>query len=285
MGFFPELWADRTLGEMIDELRTTQRIVNSVMDYTPFTLGQRATGYNGPKLTGLTVQALPVTTPDDPSQSAISFSFDQKKGVVFNLSDIDAAQASVDMLMALTKEAVNALLDDYDVFILKAMIAGLNSGSGYKNTISDTTGHKLTRTDFLAARKKLNTNKVPTRERYCAISPEFEADLFDIPDFVSRDKIADTTAMRDGLIGRLLGFDVILANDMPKVKNDWSITGGTLPVVLFYGKPAFGFGRQKEFESKSSPDAKIPGDVVNIYTVYGGVVQENTYLIGFRRDV
>ena len=284
MGFMPELWADKTLNQILAALRTYQRIVNSVTDYTPFTIGRKASGYNGPKLGALTVQSLPVTTPDNPAQTAINFSFDQKKGVVFQLSDIDRAQASVDMMASCNEEAVNALLSDYDSFLLGKMIDGLSGTSGFKNTISDTTGHKLSLTDIRYARKKLNAMKAPLRGRYLAVDPDFENDLYDIPNFVSRDKIADTSAMKDGVIGRVMGFDVLLA-DVPKVTNAWSRTAGTLPVALFYSSFSTGFGRQKEFETKSSPDAKIPGDIVNVYSVYGGVVQDDTMIVGYRRDV
>lgn len=284
MGFMPELWADKTLNQLLAELKSFQRIVNSVTDYTPFTIGRKASGYNGPKLGALTVQSLPVTTPDNPAQTAINFSFDQKKGVVFQLSDIDRAQASVDMLASCNEEAVNALLDDYDSFLLGKMVDGLGSGSGFKNTISDTTGHKLSLADIRTARKKLNAMKAPLKGRFMAVDPDFENDLYDIPNFISRDKIADTSAMKDGVIGRVMGFDVLLA-DVPKVTNGWSRTEGTLPVALFYSSFSTGFGRQKEFETKSSPDAKIPGDIVNIYSVYGGVVQDATMIVGYRRDV
>jgi hypothetical protein len=279
MPFFPQLWNDKTLESIINELRDKQRVVNSVMDYTPFCLGTKANAYNGPKLTGLTLQSFPVTTPDDPSKSSISFNFDQKKGVSFNLSNIDAAQSSVDMMNALIEEGKNTILDGYDAFILAALIDALTD----KNTISDTTGHKLTRADFIAARKKLNAAKAPRKGRYCAVHGDLESDLFDIPDFVSRDKILDTTAMRDGVIGRCLGFDVILA-DVPKVTSAWSRTAGTLPAVLFYSMAAFGFGRNQEFDSLSAPDAKIPGDVVSLWSTYGGTVQEATYAVGYRKD-
>jgi len=283
MGFMPELWSDRTLNQVLASLRETQRIVNSVTDYTPFTLGRQATAYNGPKLGALTVRDLPATDEDDPSQTAIQISFSKKRGVVFNLSDIDAAQASVDMLASLTGDAAEALLDDYDLYLLQVMIDGLAGGN--KKTIADTSGHKLTRADVLAARTILNAAKAPLRGRYCAVSPEFEANLYDIADFTSRDKIFDTTAMRDGVIGRMLGFDVILANSMPKVTNAWSRTNGTLPVALFYSSYGTGFGRQKEFETKSSADAKIPGDVVNVYSVFGAAIQDDSMVVGYRRDV
>jgi len=285
MGFFRELWNDKTLEAMIRELQETQRVVNSIMDYTPFTLGTRASGYNGPTLSGLTVRTLPASDSDDPSRDAIEISFNQKKGCVFALSDIDVAQSDVDQVSELTAQAAEALLDDYDKYIVGLMVAGLSATAGFKNTIADTTNHKLTATDIKDARKKLNLQKAPRRGRYMAIHPDLEGDLFDIPDFVSRDKIADTTAMKDGVIGRILGFDVIVNADIPKVTTAWATSAGDRPVALFYSKAAVGFGRQKEFETKVSPDATIPGDVTNIYSVYGAVVQKANYIIGYRKDV
>lgn len=285
MGFFRELWNDKTLEAMIRELQETQRVVNSIMDYTPFTLGTRASGYNGPTLSGLTVRTLPASDSDDPSRDAIEISFNQKKGCVFALSDIDVAQSDVDQVSELTAQAAEALLDDYDKYIVGLMVAGLSATAGFKNTIADTTNHKLTATDIKDARKKLNLQKAPRRGRYMAIHPDLEGDLFDIPDFVSRDKIADTTAMKDGVIGRVLGFDVIVNADIPKVTTAWATATGDRPVALFYSKAAVGFGRQKEFETKVSPDATIPGDVTNIYSVYGAVVQKANYIIGYRKDV
>jgi len=284
MGFFPQIGNDNTLERIKAALQEKQRIVNSVMDYTPLCLGTKANTYNGPKLSGLTLQSFPVTTADDPTKGSISFEFAQRKGVVFNLNSIDAAQASVDMMGSLTADAGDTILDGYDAFIMETMIDGLSSTSGFKNTIADTTGHKITRADFIAARKKLNLQKAPTRGRYCAIHATLESDLFDIPDFISRDKIADTTAMRDGVIGRCLGFDVILA-DVPLVTNAWSRTNGTLAVALFYSMATFGFGRNQEMESMNGPLPKLPGEEVSIWSVFGGVVQEDTYLVGFRKDV
>ncbi len=285
MGFFKELWADTVLEALIRAMQDTQRIANSIVDYTPYTLGKQAAGYNGPTLSGLTVRSLPATDTDDPSRNAIAIAFDQKKGCVFSLSDIDVAQSDVDQLKELSEQAAVALLDDYDAYIAGVMVAGLSATVGFKNTIVDTVNHKITRADFLDARKKLNLQKAPKRMRTCAIHPDLESDLFEIPDFVSRDKIADTTAMRDGVIGRCLGFDVISNADIPKVTTAWSTTAGDRPVALFYSKAAAGWGRQKEFEVKMAPDALIPGDVVNIYSVYGAKMQKPNYVIAYRKDV
>jgi len=284
-GFFRELWNDKVLQALIRKMQEKQYIVNTITDYTPFTSGSKASGYNGPLLDGLTVQSFPVTTPDDPSRGAISFSFNQKRGVVFTVSDIDLVQSDVNQIDELADQAAELILDDYDAFILKSMIADLSATSGFKNTIADTTNSKITFADFLDAKKKLDLQKAPRRSRTCAIHPLFEGDLYHIPEFISRDKIADTNAIKEGVIGRILGFDVISTADLPLVKSSWAAeAGATLPVCLFYSSAAFGFGRQKEMETKSSPDAKVPGDTIAIYSVYGGTTQKDNYMIAYRKD-
>lgn len=282
--FFPELWNDKTLEAMVRELRDTQHVVNSIMDYTPFTLGKQASGYNGPTLSGLAAQDLPADAASALTRDAIVISFDQKRGCIFTLSDIDVAQSDVNQVGELTAQAAEVLLDDYDGFIVKAMVAGLSATAGFKNTIADTTNHKITLADFKDARKKLNIQKAPRRGRFCVISPDLESDLFEIEEFISRDKIADTVAVKEGVIGRCMGFDIIMNADIPKVTTAWATANGTLPTALFYSKAALGFARQKEFRTKMAPSALIPGDTINIYSVYGGVVQNAKYIIGYRKD-
>lgn len=284
-GFFRELWASKTLEELIRALAKRQYVVNTITDYTPFTIGAQASGYNGPMLSGLTVRTLPASGSDDPSRDAISFSFNQKKGVVFTLSDIDVSQSDVDQLGELTRQAAEKLLEDYDAFILKTMHAGLSTDAGFKNTIADTVNNKLTYADFINAMTVLDKQKAPRAGRTCVIHPDLNADLFSIPEFISRDKIATADAVKEGVIGRVLGFDVLVNADAPLVKKDWTTDPtAALPAAYFYASPAFGFGRQKEFGTKSEESALTPGDIVNIYSVYGGTVQMDNYMVAYRKD-
>jgi hypothetical protein len=283
MGFIPELWGDKTLNQILNALKEQQRVVNSVTDYTPMVLDREATGYHGPKLGANTAVDLPASTVTSAAQSSIDISFSQKKGVLFSVSDIDKGQASVDLVESQTEDARNTLLDAYDLYLLQTMIDGLKSTSGYKNTITDTVGNKLSLADIRDARKKLNKSKAPLKGRTMAVHPDMEDDLYDIEGFISRDKIADTAALKDGVIGRVMGFDVILCADMPKVTSEWGRTAGTLPVALFYSSYAVGFGRQREFGAINATNVLTPGEDVNIFSVFGGVVQEDTMIIGYRK--
>ena len=286
MGFYPELWSGQTLNALVRALKTTQRIVNSIVDYTPKTIGKKASGYNGPKLGALTAVDLPADPGDvnERSKTNIQIAFDQKKGVPFRINSIEDAQQAINEYAEDIEDAKDALLDAYDLFIITQLILNLNSSN--RKTLADDTNNKLTKADFLAARKGLNAAKVPLKARYCAICPEHEEDLYEIDGFVSRDKIPDTAALKDGVIGRLLGFDIILYNDMPLVDSNGILTGTKdKNVTLFYSKLAYGFGRQKEFETKATTEPLTPADLVNIWSVYGGKIQYDTYAYSYRDNV
>ena len=286
MGFYPELWGAKTLQQLRKALLSQQRIVNSITDYTPFVKGKAASGYHGPKIASMTAVDLPASDSDinDPSKLSVDINFDQKKGVPFYVKSIEEAQSNINILTNLTADAKDGLLDAYDLYIIKQMI--LNLASANRKTLADTTDNKLTEADFIAAKKILNNAKAPLRGRFCAINPEHEADLYAISNFISRDKIPDTKAVKDGVIGRLHGFDIILYNDMPKVDSNGVFTGTQdKNVTLFYSKLAYGFGRQLEFGTSITEKPLLPGKLVNIYSVFGGTIQFDTYAVSYRDNV
>ncbi len=286
MGFFPELWGAKTLEQMKKELETKQRIVNSITDYTPFTVGKNASKYNGPYLGGLSAVDLPASDSDINSlvKGNITISFDEKKGVPFIINDIDEAQSNIAMLNGYTEIAKDSLLDTYDEAIIKEIINNVPSGN--RKNLADDTNNKLTKADILTLRKALNDAKAPLKGRFLVVNPDHESDLYDIADFVSRDKIADTSAMKEGVIGRILGFDVLLYSDMPKVDDTGVINStpanNTKKVCVAYSKLACGFGRQKEFGAKTEDKALVPGTLVNIYSVFGEEAQLPNYSASIR---
>lgn len=282
MPFYPELWGAKTLEAVLRSMRERKYVLNTITDYTAFTEGKHASGYNGPRIGTLEVKDLPFNDEfQTAAKTAIKINFDQKKGVPFVVSDIDEAQSNIHIVNECTMNAKDALFDGWDSYIIKSMIAGALTAN--KITLADTEKNVISKADFKEARKILNIKKAPIRERYAALCPEHEADLYDIPEFISRDKISKTEAIQEGVIGRLFGFDIILVQDMPLVNTSGNLTGTQdKNVSLFYSKAAFGFGRQKALGSKTAPDAGLPGDKINIYSVFGGVVQEKSMIVSLR---
>ena len=274
-GFFQEVWGTKTLNAMNREMQEKRRVVTTITDFTPFTKGLRASAYNGPKFTALTAKAMPIADADinDPTKTGWNLPFDQEVGVPFYVSDIEEAQTNISILNEYSTEAGQGLLDDADLAITKTIIGGLGTDATQRKVLVDSTNLVLTKKDFQNARKYLNSAKAPTKGRTCLISPEHESQVYDIDGFISRDKIHDTTALRDGFIGRLLGFDVVLFNEMPLVSTAGKINAtpanNTKNCTLFYSSLVCGYGRQKEITAKIEPKAGSAKDIVNIYNVYG----------------
>ncbi len=66
---------------------------------------------------------------------------------------------------------------------------------------------KFSLTSISEARHKLNTNKVPTAPRRAVWSPKADADFTTIPAIINAEKSGSTSALRDGSIGKIFGFE------------------------------------------------------------------------------
>lgn len=280
--FYPELWGAKTLEAVLRSMKERKYIVSTITDYTNFVKDKAASGYHGPRVGVLETKDLPYTDPfQTAAKTAVKINFDQKKGVPFVVSDIDEAQSNINILKECTESAKDAIIDGWDDFIIRALIVG--AASANKITLADTVNKVMTKADFQEARLILNKKGAPMRERYAVLSPEHESQLYDISEFISRDKIAKTEAIQEGVIGRLFGFDILLHPAMPKVNDSGDLSSTqNKEVSIFYSKAAYGFGRQKVLGTKTSPDAGLPGDKINIYTVFGGVIQEEDMIITIR---
>lgn len=264
MGFLKEIWGAQTINALIADEQTYQRLANTVVDYTMFTEGAEASAYNGPRISGGSLVDLPASSTTALTYAAINIPFDKKKGYVFPVSSIDQSQTNIDIVSNFSRDAVNSLSSAWDLAIATALIAG--------TTMTAIAGAAFTEAEILACRTALNAAGAPMLGRYMVVGPELEAGLYTIANFVSADKIGSTTAIRDGFVGRIYGFDVILYNAMPKAS--------TKGQALFYQRNALGFARQKSLGVMAADNALLPGMDVNIYSVFGCTVQEATYIVG-----
>lgn len=284
MGFNPQIWSAETSRIMKKKLGTSFRISGSVVDYTRFTKGRKAEGYNGPYLGSVQAKDMPIAEEDfnDPNKQNLQFLFDQEKGVPIRISDIDEAQSIIGLRKEYSEMAADALLDVYDLFVITLMLNNIDSGN--RITKDDSTNNLLTEADFKAARLKLNQAGAPLGKRYAVLNVDDENELTNIDGFVSRDKMGEAN-LPEGIVGKAHGFRITLYKDMPNVlSTDGTIGGGsgTKKANLFYHKNVVGWGRQKEFGSKIEPKAGSASDLINIYSVFGGVVQASNFGVSVR---
>ncbi len=80
---------------------------------------------------------------------------------------------------------------------------------------------------IVAARQELGEKNVPLSDRYLAVSPEVASRLLKVDTFIKANESGSTDALRNAVIGRILGFEVVESN---------GLTAGTF---LAYHKSAF----------------------------------------------
>lgn len=81
--------------------------------------------------------------------------------------------------------------------------------------------------DLTAARKILNIQKAPVAPRYALWDPEAEAKFLELDTFVEADKSGTTEALRNGSLGRIMGFENFMSQAVKVHEKGTLVTAGT----------------------------------------------------------
>ena len=115
-------------------------------------------------------------------------------------------------------------------------IAGLYTGAQSANqlgTIAVTTAAGAY-TVLRRLRTALNKANVPMEGRYAIVPAFFEGLLLEDDRFVRVDASGSDQGLRNGIIGRALGFDVMMSNNAPLVTgDDWAVQAGHPSAIAY----------------------------------------------------
>jgi len=170
-------------------------------------------------------------TPEQLTDAQRALYIDQSKYFAFELDDIDAAQSVGGELTTALTEATYGLRDVADQYV-----AGLYTQAQSANqlgTISVTTAAGAY-TVLRRLRTALNKANVPMEKRYVVVPPFFEGLLLEDDRFVRVDASGSDQGLRNGIIGRALGFDVMMSNNAPLVTgDDWAVQAGHPSAIAY----------------------------------------------------
>ena len=196
-----------------------------------------------------------VTSASAVASTSIDLLIDQEKSFDFKVDDIDRRQAAGN-LGAYTTSAGQGLAEDADKFLL-----ALASGATTHQTASTITTGDEALNIIRDLRKALNKSLVPIQNRVVLVNAEFEGILLDA---ASKITSVDTSGSPDGLreanVGRLLGFNVYMSENLPIV---------TRPQAVAYYVPALAYVSQIE-ETEALRAADSFADRLRGLHVYGG---------------
>lgn len=135
------------------------------------------------------------------TDTLVELKIDQEKAFSVFVDDIDAVQAagSFDAWVA---AAGRALAEDAETAVLAEMLAGGNDISS-----TEPTNGEEAKAELLAIRTAMAANKVPSSDRYVAVSPEFAALL--ISGLSDASQAGSDNELRNGQVVRLYGLTVV----------------------------------------------------------------------------
>jgi N4-gp56 family major capsid protein len=168
-------------------------------------------------------------TPEQIMGADLVLKVDQAQYFAISVDDIDKRQADIDILNKLTAEAAWAFADVIDADIATVLADGVatanqltavtNMGVGVTDTEAYTT--------LVNLRQELNVANVPQQGRWVVVPPQMESLLLQDPRFVSFGTGPNISALTNGKIGRVAGFDIHVSNNVPLSSTTYTLIAGT----------------------------------------------------------
>ena len=188
---------------------------------------------------------------------------DQVKSFAFQIGDIAQAQsANGGALMAeAAREAGAALAEDADEYV--RTIIGTDTAAG--NIVGSTaiTTSALAMARMIAGKQLLDDSNTPQDGRYCIVPSWFNSWLLLDTNYMAYDAITSAGRLENGVMGRLLGFDIMVAQ--------YAVTGGNDHRIYFGHPSAITFANQIDKVEALRPESAF-SDALKGLHVYGAKV-------------
>ena len=235
--FIPEIWAAQLLSNLKKNLVFAgPGVVNRDYEGDIANAGDtvRITSISRPTI-GTYVKGSTTITPEQLTDADRALLIDQSKYFAFELDDIDLRQsANGGALMAeAALESAYGLADTADQYV-----AALYTGADAGNAISTTsiTSAALAVTGLVNLKVKLDNANVPNQGRYVIVPPWYHGWLLQSDTFVRVDASGSDDTLRNGVVGRAFGFDVMLSNNCINVTGDDYIVQAGYPGAISFAE-------------------------------------------------
>lgn len=198
----------------------------------------------------------------------------------FGVNDIDEIQAAGDFEAAGLWEAGIGLRDAMDKYIATLPYAGALSANkiGRVTVVNGGTnvaasGQTLAYSLCVQLREKLDKQSVPQEGRYVIVPPEFISGLLLDSRFIRVNESGTTEGLRNGIVGRVSGMDVLVSNNVRTVvQSDGSTGANTADLVITAGVPDAISCAQQLVETEAIRDPNQFRDIVRGVNIYGASV-------------
>lgn len=218
--FIPELWSAEILSALRKSLvygqagvvnRDYEGEISNYGDTVRVNSVSDLTVRDYTKHTDITVEAL--TTSDQ------VLTITQSKYWAFEVDDIEARQARNNggLVAEVASRAGYLLGDEADQFLAAQMKAGVAAGNVLTAVGDGTTAATAAQVfqTLIDLMVKLDESNVPRSGRWVVVTPAIHGVLLTDDKFVRVDASGSSEGLRNGMVGRAFGFDVMVSNNVP----------------------------------------------------------------------
>lgn len=194
---------------------------------------------------------------------------DQQKYFNFQVDDIDKAQQKPKIMANAMRRAAYGMRDAIDQYV-----AGLYTDAAAANLIGSDVSTKVPNNTagdasncynlIVDAAVKLTKSRVPTEGRWMIVPPEYYGLLLKEPLFIRANEAGTTEGLRNGIVGRAAGFDILQSHNVPN-------TNGTKYKILFGIDQAITFATSVVEVLAYRPEMRF-ADAVKGLNVFGSKV-------------
>jgi hypothetical protein len=176
-------------------------------------------------------------TTEDLDDDQISLVVDQGQYFSFRVNDVDRVQAAGDFQSPATQRAGYKMSDGLDRYV-----AGLYTGVAAANNLTPDPGTGVTPIDIVTGSDAyqvlinlavaLDKAGCPSMGRYVTAPPEFHGKLLLDDRFVRVDASGTSEGLRNGIVGRAAGFDILKTNNAPSPADGQRVVQAGIPDAI-----------------------------------------------------
>lgn len=254
------------VADLVQEtLKQKSILLPTVTDYSKFAIKgskqvevprrDQLTAANKAENTDLTLQQL--------TFAVDTITLNLHKAIAVELEDIARMQATPDVEAEIVQEMANELALQLDKDLIAQIEATSAAAPDHRINFANDPTDTIQQIDILDARKLLNDALVPLSERFLLIPTDQEKAMLLISDFVRADQYGSSLGLREGELGRIYGFTVMMH------------TSVTVLTTSFYHKTHVGYATQLNTRFDRDRNVKNVADTFVMSWLYGTQVLDS----------
>lgn len=213
--FIPQLWSGALLAHL-DKAHVVANLVNR--DYEG-TIRQYGDTVKINQIGAITIndytENSDIEDPQDLATTETVLKIDKQKYFNFQIDDVDQAQVRSELMNSAMQRAGYALADETEKIILQE----IDTNAGTKLTAGATLDKDNVYSEIVKMKVAMDKENVSTTGRNLIVSPELHGLLLENDKFVGTGGTMAEGNLKNGFIGRVVGFDVYLSNNLGELTN------------------------------------------------------------------